>query len=442
MRRIITGTTCLLLTLMCLGSASAQEKSITVGWAAWDPANALMELSKDFTKKTGIQVHGEFIPWPQFQQKVFTVLNSHGDTFDVLIGDSQWIGSGAEYGHYVELSQFFKNNGIDLKKDFAAGPVHYYAQWPKGSDHYWGLPTEGDAVGWTYRKDWFAKPELKKAFKQKYGYELAPPKTWKQLKDIGEFFQGRTIDGKKVYGMAIYTKRPGDGISQGVLSAMWSWGVSMHAPDDPYDLQGYFNSDEAVDALKFYKSLYDCCVPPGSGDNYMEADLDAYTSGQVAMAMNFFAFFPGISRNPNVGDVTGYFVTPGHDGHHGTQLGGQGMSVVSYSNKKKWAKEYVKWFSQPEVQKKWWELGGYSTRKSVLNDPGFDDSEPYAKAFKESMKIVKDFWETPNYGELLDTAQRHFNQYIVGGQGTAKEALDAIVRDWHDSFEALGKYDN
>ena len=40
-----------------LGStaAQAQDKTITLCWAAWDPANALVELSKDFTAKTGVK---------------------------------------------------------------------------------------------------------------------------------------------------------------------------------------------------------------------------------------------------------------------------------------------------------------------------------------------------------------------------------------------------
>ena len=29
--------------------AHAQSKQLTLCWAAWDPANALVELSKDFT---------------------------------------------------------------------------------------------------------------------------------------------------------------------------------------------------------------------------------------------------------------------------------------------------------------------------------------------------------------------------------------------------------
>ena len=42
--------------LALTGSAQAQEKSLTLCWAAWDPANALVELGKDFTKETGIQM--------------------------------------------------------------------------------------------------------------------------------------------------------------------------------------------------------------------------------------------------------------------------------------------------------------------------------------------------------------------------------------------------
>ena len=35
-------------------AAQAQDKTITLCWAAWDPANALVELSKDFTAKSGV----------------------------------------------------------------------------------------------------------------------------------------------------------------------------------------------------------------------------------------------------------------------------------------------------------------------------------------------------------------------------------------------------
>ncbi len=85
----------------------------------------------------------------------------------------------------------------------------------------------GDANGWVYRKDWFSRPELRKEFKDKYKRELVPPTTWTELKEIAEFFQGRTIDGKKVYGAAIFTERGSEGITMGVTSALYPYGVQV-----------------------------------------------------------------------------------------------------------------------------------------------------------------------------------------------------------------------
>src|SRR5204863_420710 len=80
------------------------------------------------------------------------------------------------------------------------------------------LPAMGDSVGWTYRKDWFNRPEIKTEFKTKYKRDLAPPKTWDEFKQVAEFFQNRTIDGKKVYGAYVFTERGSEGITMGVTN--------------------------------------------------------------------------------------------------------------------------------------------------------------------------------------------------------------------------------
>src|ERR1044071_3699133 len=91
---------------------AAESKPLTLCWAAWDPANALVELSKDFTAKTGIPMKFEFVPWPNFADRMMNELNSKGKLCDLLIGDSQWIGGAAENGHYVKLNDFFAKEGI------------------------------------------------------------------------------------------------------------------------------------------------------------------------------------------------------------------------------------------------------------------------------------------------------------------------------------------
>ena len=46
-----------------LGATGAQADDLTLCWAAWDPANALVELSKEFEAESGHTMNFEFIPW-------------------------------------------------------------------------------------------------------------------------------------------------------------------------------------------------------------------------------------------------------------------------------------------------------------------------------------------------------------------------------------------
>jgi multiple sugar transport system substrate-binding protein len=323
--------------------------------------------------------------------------------------------------------------------DFMPAAVNAYSSWPKGSDNYYSLPAMGDAVAWTYRKDWFERADLQAAFKSQYKYNLRPPTSYKQLRDIATFFQGRNIDNKKVYGAAIYTERGSEGITMGASSALYAWGMQYDNPKKPYDLEGFTNSKNAVTGLEFYKSLYKCCTPPGHSNAYMTENLDAYKSGQVAMQMNFIALFPGIAKDPDIGgNKTGFFVNP-IGTTKGATLGGQGMNVVKYSSKQEAALQYLQWFAQPDVQKRWWNVGGFSVHNSVVKAKDFLTSKSYAKVFADSLAIVKDFWQEPTYAQLLIAMQKRVHEYVVADKGTAKEALDGLVKDWTVIFKEDGK---
>ena len=418
---------------------SVQADDLTLCWAAWDPANALVELSKEFEAQSGHNMSFEFVPWPNFADRMLNELNSGGKLCDLLIGDSQWIGGAAENGQYVKLNDFFDKEGISMD-DFLPATVTGYAEWPKNTPNYYALPAYADVVGWTYRKDWFERPELQKEFKEKYGRALDVPKTLEELQQIGEFFQGREIDGKKVYGAAIYTERGSEGITMGVTNALYNYGFQYENPNKPYELEGFVNSQAAIEGLEFYKKLYETATPPGASDAYMSANIDAYKSGQVAMQMNFAFIWPGVEADPNVGGgKSGYFANPAGPAGQFAQLGGQGISVVSNSDSKEAALEYIKWFAQKDIQQKWWDVGGASAMRAVVEAPGFANSQPFAQTFLDSMAIVKDFWAEPAYASLLLATQQRIHNYVVAGQGTAKEALDGLVKDWIEVFEDEGK---
>ena len=379
----------------------------------------------------------EFVPWPNFADRILNELNSGGKLCDLLIGDSQWIGGSAENGYYVKLNDFFEAEGISMD-DFAPATVYAYSTWPKGTPNYWALPAMGDANGWFYRKDWFENPEIMADFQADVGRELAVPKTWDEFREVAEFFQGREIDGKTVYGAAIFTERGSEGITMGATSVLYPFGFKYETEPGNYEMEGAVNSPDAVAGLEFYKELYECCTPPGYTDSYMEQGLDAFKSGQVAMMMNWFAFMPGMAKDEVVGDVTGFFVNPSAKVAAST-LGGQGISVVANTDNMDGALAYIKWFAQPEVQKKWWSLGGYACHNAVLNDPAFVDSQPFAGPFLEAMGQVQDFWQEPAYAQLLQSMQKRLHDYVVADQGTAQEALDQLIADWTEIFEDEGK---
>jgi len=441
-RKILMTSASMALALGVFGGASAAKaEDLTLCWAAWDPANALIELSKDYEAQSGNKMSYEFVPWTNFTDRMLNELNSGGQLCDLMIGDSQWIGGAAENNQYIKLNDFFDANAISMDA-FIPATVTGYSEWPKGTPNYWSLPAFGDVVGWTYRKDWFAMPEVQAAFKEKHGRDLAVPATYAELMDIATFFQGREIDGKTVYGASIYTERGSEGITMGAMNTMYGFGFQYDNADKPYDMEGFVNGEGAVAGLEYYKALYDCCTPPGSSNSYMGEGVDAFKSGQVALQMNFAFTWPGFNTDAAVGgDVTGYFANPaGPNGEKFAQLGGQGISVVAASQKQDAALTYIQWFAQPDVQAKWWKLGGYSALRAVVEDPGFATSQPYAQTFLDSMAIVKDFWAEPAYATLLQASQKYLHDYVVAGNGTAKEALDGLVAEWTETFEEEGKY--
>jgi len=420
--------------------AASGVKELTILWAEWDPAKYLQEIGNMYEKETGVKVNVVEEPWGSFYDRVSAEWAAQGDAFDMVVGDSQWVGQGVTQGHYVELTDFFKENG-NIQDTVTPATLKFYGEYPVGSGKVWAYPTEGDAVGWAYRKDLFEDPAEMEAFKAKYGYDLAVPTTWAQLRDIAEFFTrpDNPKNGVK-YGVGVYTQKDYDGMIMGYQNVMFSYGAYWFG--DGYQVEGVVNSDAAVEALKFYQELFKF-APPGTSNAFYAEMNDAFISGQAAMVMNYFAFFPALA-NPGVNpfaDKTGFFSGPaGPNGDRFVSLGGQGLSVNSYvSDERKQASlDFIKWFSQKTVQEEWAKVGGYTCNKEVLASDAFLNNTTYNKAFSESMGFVKDFWNIPEYGLFLEIVNRNMHGYIVSGEGDPKEIMDAIAAECEAILKEYG----
>jgi len=409
--------------------AGPAVKELKILWAQWDPADYLQQIGNMYEKETGVKVTIVQEPWGSFGDRFFTEMAAGGDAWDMVVGDSQWLGQGATQGHYVELTDFLKGEGI--ADSVTEATLTYYGEYPTGSGHYWAFPTEGDADGWAYRKDLFEDADEKAAFKAKYGYELDVPTTYDQLMDIAKFF---TRPDEGLYGVAIYTQKDYDAITMGVENTMFSWGAKWQDADN--NVQGIVNSDRAIEAVQFYRDLYECCQVPGLSNAFFTETNDALIGGQAVMIMNYFAFFPALaspSVNPHA-ENTGFFPNPGGPyGERHAALGGQGMSIISYISpeRQEAAKDFIRWFAQEDTQAKWAEFGGFTCNKKGLQTDAFLKQTPFSPAFAETMTFVMDFWNVPVYGELMEVTQRELSKFIVEGVGTAEETMNTIA-DEHD----------
>ncbi|MCA1490600.1 sugar ABC transporter substrate-binding protein [Ensifer sp. NBAIM29] len=142
-------------------------------------------VAEKFTAETGIEVKFTVVPYQGVFDKFSAEIASGSSAFDVVTIDVVW---NAKFASHVEdLSPLFTDA---VRKDL---PPALLADAEVGGKMI-GMPAWANAEIVFYRKDLFEKPEEQKAFQDKYGYPLAPPKTWQQWRDMAKFFT-RDTDG-------------------------------------------------------------------------------------------------------------------------------------------------------------------------------------------------------------------------------------------------------
>src|SRR6185503_4639045 len=296
----------------------AAPQTLTIWWAQWAPADGLQALAEEFGRKENVTVKVHQIPWSSFQDQVFQEFGKPATAFDVVVGDSQWLGRGATKNLYVDLTSWLPTAAD--RKGLHPLALKYLAEYPTGSGHYYAAPAETDAMGWAYRKDWFDDPAEKAAFKKKYKRELAVPETWDDLKNVAEFF---TRPAQKRYGNVMVTGRGYDDIVMGFEQVLYAFGGAWGDPST-MKVRGSLDSADAVKALDFLKALLAFAPPGGSKLGYGEA-LEPFANNSTAMRMNYFAFFPALAKK--MGDKVGFFAMPKSGTRRYASLGGQGFSV-------------------------------------------------------------------------------------------------------------------
>jgi multiple sugar transport system substrate-binding protein len=345
-----------------------------------------------------------------------------------------------ENGVVEDLTPYIDKYG-DRSEDEDINPAFRDWQFYKGKQY--GLVVDGDVLVTYYRKDLFEDPENQAAFKEKYGYDLAPPADYKQFGDITCFLTEKYAP--EIYGAGV--------INTGYMFFMFGerFRVAGGRFFDPDTMRATVNSPVGVDVLTQMVEQ-NTCMAPGIETWGFAENLSALNAGQIAMTISWpplGRWAQGVNIDDAalswvpatvVADKIGYAINPG--GH--PELASGFLSGVSTNSKNKDAAYlYGQWMhskaqSMENVMRPIGLRDPY--RMSHYASPEYQSLWPTAKDYLAVLQEgaangLADFsWiETYRY---QDAMSRAVLDAISGAD--PKESLDALAAEWDALTDQIG----
>jgi len=408
--------------------------TLRVGIAMVPVLEGYIPLIKEFSKRTGINVKVEKYTHAEWDAKGDADLYSRTGHFDVLQMHHNRAEDWAGNGHVRWINDYMKDSKLldpNLDPgDFLQPLWDDYCLFDGGKRACY--PTYNFQMFQWYRKDLINHPGEKEAFKKKYGYALRPAKTFKEYRDIAEFFtrkKGQMLAGKKlegpIYGVGLVGKRE-PSLSWEWYQILSSWGAAVFDKDG----RPTFNTKKVADATNYWLSLRPF-APPGVTEAGFIDLFVMMTKGNIVQAFQWidFAFaidIPAISKAVGL-----YTYTSLPTLKEGMPPGGFGeaepMVISSYSKNPKAAYLFIQWMSSKDTQKKWIEGkgSGLPVRKSSMQLPFVKKHPAFGPGFQNSMKTG---WFDPGFSNYIQLREEITIKITEAASGkiTVAQALDKI----------------
>jgi len=407
------------------GHTVAATTTLNVLALQWPQAPAEQELATQrFAKQTGIAVNITQTNYGFMEQRIQQLVEVDSDEYDIYHYDSQWIGGLVARGALdrldtpaylgspaatVKFDDFFPELSYRLAKypapeaELAAGNFAAAAAAPV-----YGLPWSLNAQALWYRTDLVSRP----------------PETWDELREMAK---GLTKDG--TYGMTFQGSRNADYVTCDFTAVMLSFGGRFWDPAT-YTAEGHINNLGAVEALRFMRQMVadDKSVDPASGGWGFDERLAAILQGKTAMALCWVPLLGGIADDPATSTVAGkiaFAPSPKGSAGQAATYGCQGSGINGFAKHKAEAWQYLQWLTSKETQQALMDVptaGFLSARKDLKDATKY----PWQDVLVSQIPIVRDFWNVPEYAQLLTSLQMELNLGYVGRK-TPEEALDSAA---------------
>jgi sorbitol/mannitol transport system substrate-binding protein len=419
-------TTTALLGSLAIGAvgvrkARAEGKEIRI-IATGEAYGAAMKVAAEaFTKKTGIKVTIDQLPYADAYNKEVLLGTAGSDEYDIMVLDCIW------------LPIFVKNKWVqslepleakaETKIDwpgFVKGIVDTYDVY--GGERY-AAPIDFFIEVLSYRPDLFEKAGLS-----------AAPRTWDEFRTYAE----KLNDPKNnVYGVSTMPGEQDGGYSE--------WTVRLASLEMPPNANQFVwdksfksmikykgNGKKALDRWLEIKPF----TSPGSNEmGYAEA-TNAYMQGNAAMYVDWYAFFSDV-ENPQTSKVAGkveYALPPREalEGQRRDYLGGFQIAIATNAPDPESAYQFIAFVTNDEGQEMMLENGapgGY--RSYVYKNDKWLKRYPFLTPIHDAEVFLP---LTADFAEYVEMQRLIYNQLFAAWVGK-KSSADAMT----DADQGLNK---
>ena len=418
-------------------------ETLTITWEAGLQALDPLNFSgPKWEELTGVKIQVIEIPISELFTKTVAEHRAGTGAYDMLNVVPAWLPDLVTAGVLEPLDEYVDKYGYrDELQDIA--PTYRDNQMTYGGKIY-GLPDDGDVLILYYRTDLFGDADNQKAFKDQYGYDLAPPSDWQQFYEISKFFTDQYAP--KLYGSALI-HAPGL-VHYLYLQRFRTAGGKLF---DGESMKAQINGDTGVAVLQDMVKQLDNMPKGAAGWGPIEV-LNSWLAGELAMQIwwpppgrwsaGYGAEEEALSWLPKstIAGKVGYALPP--DGYP-ELAAGFALSVAANSKKKELAYLFAQWLNSKDISIQ------RVTLPYALRDP-FRTSHFNSDHYKNLWPAAKDYLATLQQGaetglldlSIIDTFayEESLTRAVVSALagGDAKEALEQAAEEWDALTEDIG----
>jgi multiple sugar transport system substrate-binding protein len=417
-------------------------KTITIVWEAGlqslDPKNF---SGPKWEKLTSCKISVIEVPTAEMFTKIMQEYRAGTGAYDALNVIPAWMPDLVQAGALEQLDAMVDKYAFrdELKK---IAPTYRDNQMTVNGKIY-GFPDDGDVFLMYYRKDIFGDATLQKEFKAKHGYDLAPPKTWKQFGEIGQFLTDKLKD-KGTYGATFFRDAP---------YAQYMFQERFRVEGGKFfdaNMKATVNSPVGVKVLTEMREE-NKFMPKGVEKFGFVENLAAFLKGESAITISwppYGRFAAGYIKDEamswvpksTIAGKVGYALPPGG---HPQLAAGFALSVASTSKNKELAYLFIQWLNSEEISTQRVQL------PYALRDP-FRDSHYTNKDYLAKWPDAKDYLAALQAGSktgLLDLSLIQTDKYeealrqgisrLWAGEDV-KKILDDVAKSWDETTQKVG----